>query len=823
MNLVTGRTAAPAYVTNVAEVDASLGFDPEFTIIPLLTVGDEVPYLEEIDILGGSHDFEVSDTDTFAVVGIPDGIGLFQVDGYNIVFLNHELGSNDPFPAFTSPPGDPDISDISSTIDGQIIGGRVSVFVFDEEWNIIGGRNLIEEAIVVDPVTGIENTFTLDLTSGNYLDAAGEVLSVVVHENFSRFCSAFLADFGFVDPESGEEIPLYFNGEEVIDGLGWVHTIEGESYAIQGLGAYSYENVIAPTEFRPTNSEFTVLLSTDDFSAGPGDNEVYAFVGRVDATSDDFLLRNGLSSQPENFDLYVLRVVDPTTGEVFAGETIPEGQTFVSEWVLVPDEVALGIVAGSTLNAAEELTAFVNGTDADGDLVSTNFRRPEDIHEDPNNIGTFYFATTGDGPADPNATLPPGQGVGGDNRTGELHRFTFDLDENGVPVNGVFEAVLEGAPGNGASYDNIVVDSNNNVLLQEDVTADGDDVFIAEGRTEAQILSYNILTDDVTALFQLDQDAAGAVFNTGLGEWETSGIVEVDANALPGRSSYLFDVQAHSINTFDEGSEGALLAEQIFGGLSLIEGGQLILVVPTEVPTPVFGSPEADAIEIGFGTDGIVDLIFTGAAADFVDTSAVTTIGQGNNRVYLGSGADEAIAGRDDRLFGGAGMDILESSVGEGGNRLYGGAGDDEIITGSDNRAFGNGGNDILDATLSEGGSRLYGGDGNDTFFLGEGDRIIAGAGDDAIFVGTGGDNMITGGAGADTFSITTGEAPALANTITDFEAGVDFLGIGGGLAFADLTITAQDGNTAIAAGDQLAILLGVEAASITEANFTFA
>ena len=86
----------------------------------------------------------------------------------------------------------------------------------------------------------------------------------------------------------------------------------------------------------------------------------------------------------------MLQVVDPETGEVFGYETMPENQALIGRWNLVPDDVALA--------PGEELSDWVNvGSEESltGDFRSTNFRRPEDMHEDPNNPGTFYFATTG--------------------------------------------------------------------------------------------------------------------------------------------------------------------------------------------------------------------------------------------------------------------------------------------------------------------------------------------------------------------------------------------------------------------------------------------
>ncbi|MGF1674211.1 MAG: hypothetical protein ACFCUV_11080, partial [Rivularia sp. (in: cyanobacteria)] len=89
----------------------------------------------------------------------------------------------------------------------------------------------------------------------------------------------------------------------------------------------------------------------------------------------------------------------------------------------------------------------------------------------------------------------------------------------------------------------------------------------------------------------------------------------------------------------------------------------------------------------------------------------------------------------------------------------------------------------------------------------------------------SGGDNIITGGAGADQFWIATAEIPDAANIITDFTLGEDVLGIAGlGIGFDDLSITQQDDNTLIAVnGSDLAILQGIGATSLNADNFAFA
>ncbi|MEM8827925.1 MAG: hypothetical protein AAGE96_01040 [Cyanobacteria bacterium P01_G01_bin.19] len=133
--------------------------------------------------------------------------------------------------------------------------------------------------------------------------------------------------------------------------------------------------------------------------------------------------------------------------------------------------------------------------------------------------------------------------------------------------------------------------------------------------------------------------------------------------------------------------------------------------------------------------------------------------------------------------------------------------------------------NDLVDASTGDGGNRIYAGSGDDTLILGASDRILAGEGDDAIFATSGGDNTITGGAGADQFWIATAEIPDAANIITDFTSGEDVIGIAGlGIGFADLSITELEGDALItASSSDLAILQGIASESLTADDFAFA
>lgn len=618
-NVINGQTTANAYVKNIPG-------NGEYNVTPLLTVGDEVPLLE-----GEFEEFTPSKDKTFAFAGIPDGLGVFETQDSYYVFANHEYASTEEVEAPATGGGAPQnsgavpesdvieqpvVTDISSTIDGQIQGARVSVFQFDKDWNAIGGKNLIEK--MVDS-TG---TYELDTTSGAYVNSeTKETFS------FNRFCSGYLAESGF------EDGPIWFAPEETgPDGRGFAVTPDGTALALDGLGRYSKEQVLAAEEYRADNSNKTVLISPEDFA----DGEIYMFVG--EQTADD---PNGF----ENGDLYVLKV------EGAADETVPEGQSQTATWTKVPDDIALnpdGTVLSTWVNANER---------------STNFQRPEDIAEDPNNPGTFYFATTGteekpggDVENDEDDAATPEEAA---NPYGKLYRFSLNPDDPTGEVKN-FELVQEGGPGNGVSYDNIDVDSNGNVVIQEDETAFGGDVMTAESR-DARVYSYDIASDKITPILEIDENAAGSQFNdpTEPGEWESSGIIEVAPSdftpeSRPGRSDYLLDVQA-----------GTIRDPEVLGG-DYERGGQLLLAEAAGELT--FGTPEADDL-----TAYQDDIVFAGAGNDILDAST----GRGDNRLYGQSDNDTLFAGANDTLVGSDNDDIL--FAGMGGSKLTGGEGQDQF------------------------------------------------------------------------------------------------------------------------------------------------
>ena len=223
------------------------------------------------------------------------------------------------------------------------------------------------------------------------------------------------------------------------------------------------------------------------------------------------------------------------------------------------------------------------------------------------------------------------------------------------------------------------------------------------------------------------------------------------------------------------------------------------------------------------------------------DSTDETLTGTSDSDSINGLGGNDTLMGKqnDDLLFGAAGDDTLNGGLGD--DTLNGGSGDDDLSgnqktdlliggSGDDSLAGGTGAdtlrggadNDMLDGNQNvdllkggQGNDTLNGGSGNDTLLGGSGaDQLLGKQGAD-ILDGGSGDDTLTGGTGGDVFAIALGNGT---DTITDFNVGVDRIGLSAGLTFADLTFS----NSAIASGTEtLATLTGVDTTTLTVADFT--
>jgi glycerophosphoryl diester phosphodiesterase len=450
----------------------------------------------------------------------------------------------------------------------------------------------------IESAESVGVNYELDLATGQYKDASGKVLSA-----FNRFCSGYLAANGFVDAD-GKETPIWFAPEEGgSTSRGWaVTSSDGKALALEGLGQYAKENVLAASQYRATNSTKTVLISSEDNS----DGELYMWVG--EQTAED---PNGF----KNGDLYALKV----DGADYEGQ-VSEGTKKAATWTKV-DKSAVFNADGTPKSSGADLSTFVNGAGK-----STNFQRIEDIAEDPNSPGTFYFVTTGTTNKPGTTNVAAATPAEAENPYGRLYHFSLNASDPTASINN-FELLLTGGLGKGVSYDNIEVDKSGNVLIQEDETAFGGQQMDLENR-DGRIIKYNLSanegkngTDQVEFIGEINQFAYGEQFDNGTGGWETSGIVE-SPGFDSGTSGYLFDVQAHGIRpTTDDGN--ALAGGQV-------EGGQLILATPDRSPKVIAGNDGNDVLfgnradntiwgDLSIqGTTGGKDVILAGQGDDIV-------------------------------------------------------------------------------------------------------------------------------------------------------------------------------------------------------------
>ena len=233
----------------------------------------------------------------------------------------------------------------------------------------------------------------------------------------------------------------------------------------------------------------------------------------------------------------------------------------------------------------------------------------------------------------------------------------------------------------------------------------------------------------------------------------------------------------------------------------------------------VTGEPDADGDTFEFGTAYVSTTDLAGS---------IVSKAYGLNSDLLEDTVDNTDMYRImyETLFGVTPEEVADSEESTSFEPLFGTTEADTIeFTGSNLLVFAGEGDDLIDAASAEGENRIYGDGGDDTVILGTGDRIAGAEGADRFFTLDGGDNTITGGADADQFWIAGAELPESTNTITDFESGVDVIGIAGlGIGFDNLSLSDRDGNALIGTEEgDLALLEGVDAASLTADDFVFA
>src|SRR5215211_291971 len=472
----------------------------------------------------------------YQMVGIPDGLGVLRRGKRIRVFMNHEMTNTTLSEPRVGRP--------------RQEGAFVSEWVLNKRGEVVSGRRAFDTVYQDNTLVG---------------DAAVESNST---RGFGRFCSAFLAGRGV-----GFDRPIFFANEEAgpetglptpsFDSKGSqsVAIFNQQAHALSKLGHFPRENTIV---MRGTGNR-TVILSTED---GPRstDSQLYLYVGRKDRSSRDPLRRNGL----DNGKLYALASDDARDDE----NQLLQGDTLHVHWAEIPGADQLTDV--QTEAAADAAGAF-------------GFVRIEDGEFRPNAKREFWFVTTGDQAARPEADPHT-------NELGRLYRLRFDGRDPlaGATLTQAYNAdQLTPAQDGPLSPDNLDV-TKRFAMINEDGTAGGSPTDREAGtdvttgsrddmdrrNRDGSIWMVPLATASDPASFTRVAELVGrseggwdgkpTVDEHGnrAGVWETSGIV--DAQRAFGRSSFLFDVQAHTTTPPGgptvTGEDGQLLLLERKGG-----------------------------------------------------------------------------------------------------------------------------------------------------------------------------------------------------------------------------------------------------------------
>lgn len=177
-------------------------------------------------------------------------------------------------------------------------------------------------------------------------------------------------------------------------------------------------------------------------------------------------------------------------------------------------------------------------------------------------------------------------------------------------------------------------------------------------------------------------------------------------------------------------------------------------------------------------------------ATDAAGASASTDLGL----VIHARDGTAAIGGRaDDLIYGGNGDEAL---IARGGSdALFGGAGKDVLMGGS--------GSDVLQG--GEGSDVLHGGTGQNLLDGGAGDDLIHGGRGSSLIAGGSGDDILLTGYGSDVIVFNRGDGT---DTIISDRFADNTLSLGGGIRYADLSLSRQGKNLVVNTGGDDRIVL---------------
>lgn len=524
---------------------------PELQITSLLTAGEFTNGLNPGDSV-------------YAPTSIFDGQGAYDNgDGTYTLLVNSELGSTSGYGYLL--PG----------VEGGFTGARVSSLVIDKDVDD-DASNGYQSAVIAGGLA--YDSIYLD-GSDTAIDEAADLGA-----GFKRFCAANLVEANSFGADMGFADRIYLVGEEEFVGAGgsfFALDVNGRAiHEVVGFGKGTWESA---TSIDTGSTDTVAVLLFDDAKA-----PLYMWVGTKSTAADaSFLERNGLAASQGTLYTYVTTALDgyetgastgPDSSDLFAFTEVNGINTAINgSWVdlasLNADYASLGAPA------LRELAVNAG---------ALQLSRIEDGEVNPLNSQQAVFVSTGT--ADFNKgdlygnvyTLDFSDALGSDGlvaASGEsVLKVVYDGDLLDDPTTGI------------RNPDNMTISADGFAYLQEDrANGGGTDISAGNfGTQEASIwqLEIDSITGDSigdpTRWAQIDRTAFPTAYGqtqptytnpdlNGVGNWESSGIIDVSAIYDSTAGSYfLANVQAHSIKDGNIGGSGYLG-----------EGGQIDLIQQT--------------------------------------------------------------------------------------------------------------------------------------------------------------------------------------------------------------------------------------------------
>jgi hypothetical protein len=494
----------------------------------------------------------------YTPVGIFDGMGAFDNhDGTFTLLVNHELGATSGYGYQLD------------GVSGVFTGARVSSLIVDKDIDDNAGNGY--QSAILSGGLAYERIFldgsSTPIVAASQLGAAG----------FKRFCSANLIEAQSFGAGRGFRDRIYLVGEEEFTGTGGAFfALDVASRSLHEVEAFGRGTWESATAIDTGNANTVAVLLFDDAEA-----PLYLWLGsKSNAAGASFLERNGLASSQGSLYTFVPNLVDTGLPGLNSQDlqAIGLNAPVAGRWV---DLKALN--PNYTQLAAGDLRAL---TIAQGAL---QLSRIEDGDVNPANGQQAVFVATGT------------RGFA----NGDLYGNVYTIDFGGAfaangqlkagnttPLRLIYDSDRLADPTTGLrNPDNLAWGRDGFVYLQEDrANGGGSDRTLGNfGSEEASIWKldprrFDGLTGQAVSerWAQIDRTAVPAPYgqsqpaftgldSNGVGNWESSGIIDVSGlyGGLPG-SFFLANVQAHSLS-----------GGNLHGAGYLVEGGQIVTIQQT--------------------------------------------------------------------------------------------------------------------------------------------------------------------------------------------------------------------------------------------------